>query len=36
MAGKGKDAVIEKYNWDNDSKALLNLYRNLVPKKRIL
>ncbi len=30
MAVKGKNAVIEKYNWNVDSEVLLNLYQEIV------
>jgi glycosyltransferase involved in cell wall biosynthesis len=31
MADRGKKAVIEKYNWNQDGEVLLNLYRKLLP-----
>jgi glycosyltransferase involved in cell wall biosynthesis len=32
MAERGRKAVIEKYNWNQDGEVLLNLYRKLLPK----
>jgi glycosyltransferase involved in cell wall biosynthesis len=30
MAARGKNAVVEKYNWAIDSEVLLNLYREII------
>jgi len=30
MGGNGKKAVLEKYNWENESKKLLKTYKNLT------
>ncbi len=30
MAARGKNAVIEKYNWNADSEVLLNLYKEFL------
>jgi glycosyltransferase involved in cell wall biosynthesis len=32
MAVRGKKAVVEKYNWDQDGEVLLNLYRKFLPR----
>ena len=33
MGGNGKKAVLEKYNWENESKKLLKVYKNLASPK---
>lgn len=35
MAEKGRKAVLDKYNWNNDADALLQLYDNLYPNRQI-
>ena len=30
MGGNGKKAVLEKYNWENESKKLLEIYKNMA------
>jgi len=34
MGENGQKAVMQKYNWDNESKKLLALYRGLLPELR--
>lgn len=31
MGGNGRKAVMEKYNWEQEEKKLLKLYKNLLP-----
>lgn len=35
MGINGKKSVLEKYNWDNEAKKLLNLYQDLLIEKRV-
>lgn len=35
MGGNGNNAVIEKYNWNQDGTILLNLYMKIIPLKTI-
>jgi len=32
MGDNGRKAVLEKYNWENEGKKLLDLYKHLLPK----
>ena len=33
MGARGRIAVIEKYNWENDSSVLVTIYRNFLPQQ---
>jgi len=30
MGKNGRKAVLKKYNWENESKKLLKVYKNLI------
>jgi glycosyltransferase involved in cell wall biosynthesis len=33
MGTRGRKAVIEKYNWENDSRVLAAIYRDYLPRQ---